>query len=597
MAGQAAKTRQARKDFREHHIFIAELRAKTPRIYINSHYFQSLNKALFGSLLILQCVQSTGFSSMFEIPQFFMIMLLASFFMYRSQMKLTYGRFAHFLVSYIRVAVLLKILYQVLIKCSWVVHAVAKNDEEAEVTVIKAFFGHSYVKFGSAREGAKTVLYEFSLLGCFFFAHVWKATKAAQCKMLTQHFEESATDQERFEATTKKENLITFKMRLSGFVREYNKGKEEPNRLTEKGLERDILSSYKDGFSSSFGPVLVIWLLRFTLGFQAYLYHNLIGLLHLTWILLSFIFSAKATLLLSAVFMVPFYTFEFIMVYGGQLRVIKDVHFFKKYGEYFVLDLKRPILEQNLYFLNLLLFYMTIGSLKYTFDNSSSGTLGSFFTERIRDPASSVIWRFLFLILRYIQSLVLIILFLNGSDKLNNFRNLGFMVFFVVYAGSEQLYRNTSQLLTIFIAFFIWSQYYFALTYHDYVGDRRLMARLEWYNVYQEKHMPTWQPGDSVYFRHTPYLVDLVFLVLMASLNSINRMYVDDDAKHQLSRKSYNFIREQYAGHVYLAIRLKNQLESYMIGVILVVMFYFIGKQQCTLINWAFWCLNLLALK
>jgi hypothetical protein len=87
---------------------------------------------------------------------------------------------------------------------------------------------------------------------------------------------------------------------------------------------------------------------------------------------------------------------------------------------------------------------MTIGSLKHAYDHKSSGSLGSFFAEKIHSKSASVIWKLLFLALRYIQSLVLIILFLNGSHKLNNFRNLGFMVFFVVYAGSEKLYRNTS---------------------------------------------------------------------------------------------------------------------------------------------------------
>jgi hypothetical protein len=66
------------------------------------------------------------------------------------------------------------------------------------------------------------------------------------------------------------------------------------------------------------------------------------------------------------------------------------------------------------------------------------------------------------------------------------------MIFFVVFAGSERLYRNFSFLLTIFIAFFIWSQYYFSLTYHDYVENKRLMQRLEWYNIYQSRAMPTW---------------------------------------------------------------------------------------------------------
>jgi hypothetical protein len=123
------------------------------------------------------------------------------------------------------------------------------------------------------------------------------------------------------------------------------------------------------------------------------------------------------------------------------------------------------------------------------------------------------------------------------------------------------------------------------------------MKRLEWYNVYQSRAKPTWKPGDSIYFRHTPYLVDWVFLVLMASLNNINRMYVEYDVEHELSKKSYSFIRDQYATHVYNVIRLKNRLESYMICFILAIMFYFIGRAQCTLLNWAFWCLNLLALR
>lgn len=327
------------------------------------------------------------------------------------------------------------------------------------------------------------------------------------------------------------------------------------------------------------------------------MYHSLIGQFHLSWILLSFIFSNTTTLWISTFFMVPIYTLEFIIVYGCQLRVIKDIGVFKHYGKYFQVEMEKPILEQNLYFFNLLLFYMCIGSLRQTFDRGEQATLGSFFAGKIRQKSTSVIWRLLFLALRHIHSLVLIILFLNGSHKLNNFRNLGFMIFFVVFAGSERLYRNFSFLLTIFIAFFIWSQYYFSLTYHDYENDKRLMERLEWYNIYQSRAKPTWQVGDSIYFRHTPYPVDWVFLILMASLNKVNRMFVVDDPEHNLSVRSYNYIRENYSTQVYNTIRIKNRIESVMIFIILALQFFFIGKAQCTLINWVFWCLNLLALR
>ena len=241
---------------------------------------------------------------------------------------------------------------------------------------------------------------------------------------------------------------------------------------------------------------------------------------------------------------------------------------------------------------------MTYGCLKLTYDRGEGmGSIGSFFKEKILIKKSSVLWKFLFLVLRYIHSLVLIILFLNGSHKLNHFRNLGFMIFFVLFAGSEWIYRKCSFMLTIFIAFFIWSQYYFSLTYHQYVDDKRLMKRLLWYNFYTSKAMPTWKEGESIYFRHTPYPVDWIFLILMASLNNINRMYVYDDHDNSLTQKSRKFIQENYSSQIYNYMRIKNQIQSVLVFLILILQFYFIGKAQCTLINWVFWCLNLLALR
>jgi hypothetical protein len=65
------------------------------------------------------------------------------------------------------------------------------------------------------------------------------------------------------------------------------------------------------------------------------MYHSIIGQFHLSWILMSFIFSNKVTLWISTLIMVPLYTFEFIIVYGCQLRVVKDVSVFKQYRPYF----------------------------------------------------------------------------------------------------------------------------------------------------------------------------------------------------------------------------------------------------------------------
>ena len=70
-------------------------------------------------------------------------------------------------------------------------------------------------------------------------------------------------------------------------------------------------------------------------------------------------------------------------------------------------------------------------------------------------------------------------------------RNIGFMIFFVIYTNSEYLYRTTSKLLSLFIAFFILGQYYFSLNYMKY-EDKHQLTRLRWLNLYQDDKMPTW---------------------------------------------------------------------------------------------------------
>jgi hypothetical protein len=119
-------------------------------------------------------------------------------------------------------------------------------------------------------------------------------------------------------------------MRIKRFVDLYNRGKSDADQMEVAALDVDRISSYKESVNTSeFAPVIVIWVLRLTIGLQAYMYHSIIGQFHLSWILMSFIFSNKVTLWISTLIMVPLYTFEFIIVYGGQLRVVKDVSVFK----------------------------------------------------------------------------------------------------------------------------------------------------------------------------------------------------------------------------------------------------------------------------
>ena len=86
------------------------------------------------------------------------------------------------------------------------------------------------------------------------------------------------------------------------------------------------------------------------------------------------------------------------------------------------------------------------------------------FSEKINK--GSIIWKFLFFMLKNIQSLVLIVLFINGAKNFNTMEHLGYLIFFVIFTTNEALYRRTSKLLTIFVGGFILAQYGYSLVWH-----------------------------------------------------------------------------------------------------------------------------------
>ena len=77
------------------------------------------------------------------------------------------------------------------------------------------------------------------------------------------------------------------------------------------------------------------------------------------------------------------------------------------------------------------------------------------------------------------------------------------------------------------------------------------MNRLLWLNFFEEKTMPNWKEGSSIYFRHTPYIFDWVVLLMMNLLNLINILYVDQEKTQKLEVRCYEFIRERYQAHFY----------------------------------------------
>lgn len=127
-----------------------------------------------------------------------------------------------------------------------------------------------------------------------------------------------------------------------------------------------------------------------------------------------------------------------------------------------------------------------------TYEHDQNNLLIDLFIDKVTNKFAPIYWKFLFFILKYIHALVLFILFWRGSDNLNHAKNLGFMVFFIIYSASEYVYRKTSKLLVIFMVFFISGNYYFSITYKDYYQDPVMMAKLKWLSLLHSSEVELW---------------------------------------------------------------------------------------------------------
>jgi hypothetical protein len=147
-----------------------------------------------------------------------------------------------------------------------------------------------------------------------------------------------------------------------------------------------------------------MWTLRFALIFQSYLYHSNSGMLHLTFVLMSFVLPLNHVLFFSFVVMLPIYSAEFILMYGMRIPVVNKTEFFMMYGQNFDFEMKFPILEQLLYFLILVLFCMTISCFKLSFEiNQNESMLNLLIGKIVLKDTNQILWSMLFFVLKYIQ--------------------------------------------------------------------------------------------------------------------------------------------------------------------------------------------------
>ena len=110
-------------------------------------------------------------------------------------------------------------------------------------------------------------------------------------------------------------------------------------------------------------PELVLWSARAEMFYLTYQYHTPLSLIHLIWLLLSFILSTYSITLISVYSMIPLLTWEFIFIYGSRIPVIRDTQIMVNYGRYMQFDMKSRMTEQTFMYITLVTFYMMISTL------------------------------------------------------------------------------------------------------------------------------------------------------------------------------------------------------------------------------------------
>jgi len=252
-------------------------------------------------------------------------------------------------------------------------------------------------------------------------------------------------------------------------------------------------------------------------------------------------------------------------------------------------------------FVTLILFWMMISCYKICQDASknSQHSMLSFMKKRLTDPRYSSTWKLVFFGMRYVQAIVLLLLFYSGMEKINNFQNLGFMLFFLLFTAYEDLYRRFGFLLSIFISIFIVGQYTFSFVFPYFMDDQKKMERFQWWGLIpiDDKITDPFefnQKANSFYAKLEPSKFNWCVLVMMSMLNGINKMFSEKEEIIKLTIQCENNLNDQYTKLFYYLARVKTISKGLIIYALIIFMIFIHSKLETNIINWIFFTLQMI---
>jgi len=164
------------------------------------------------------------------------------------------------------------------------------------------------------------------------------------------------------------------------------------------------------------------------------------------------------------------------------------------------------------------------------------------YKKKLISSHTNILWKLSLYPLRrfhYIILLTLFILATRDMKDMNTIMNLGFIFFFAAYITFDRFYRKTSKSLTIFMSWFILTQYYYSLNYHRFENNDKLANKCKWYGLWSKSNKPNWKIGSSVYFKYAPDARVWIFLIVFKLMNMINVLFSDRKEVSKLETKCY----------------------------------------------------------
>lgn len=144
--------------------------------YIDCVYFKEQSAVFFVMTLICQILESLGFNGMFDIPAFFIMLILGSIYAFRKSFYQMFGQLKLFSIQYIQFMITFKIVLMILLKIDMVENFMIDNTEHIFTKVIIIALGkrqadtqEDHTKFLLKRIG-----YNILMFSTYFFAQAWQ---------------------------------------------------------------------------------------------------------------------------------------------------------------------------------------------------------------------------------------------------------------------------------------------------------------------------------------------------------------------------------------------------------------------------------------